>query len=205
MATRATFTSGTFQKLQGDPSTILKTITFHTSYKEVSNRSFVLKKMLTSPKMFGLKHMNFEFPPTLDQKNAPPHSWSEGFPLRPWKKRKTEEGPVFCWWSPVGKLMICGVFFWDWDSNFRKTSEKCSMFFLYPASSPEFDPAVIEQRYALDHSMYPGSQDLTKTSKFWFMQAKTHLKQLLSTKLSLKFLQSKNESQKMEWLGSRRK
>ena len=129
MATRATFTSGTFQKLQGDPSTILKTITFHTSYKEVSNRSFVLKKKtkkLTSPKMFGLKHMNFEFPPTLDQKNAPPRSWSEGFPLRPWKKSGGRT--VFCWWSPVGKLMICGVCFWDWDSKFGKLLKNAPCF-----------------------------------------------------------------------------
>ena len=60
--------------------------------------------------------------------------------------------------------MICGVFFW---TEIQNSENFCKMLhvFLYSASCPELDPAVIEQRYALDHSMYPGCQDLTKTSK----------------------------------------
>ena len=128
MATRATFTCGTFQKLQGDPSTILKTITFHTSYKEVSNRSFVLKKMLTSPKMFGLKHMNFEFPPTLDQKMHLLTLEAKDFLWGPEKKRREER---FLLMKSARKADDLWCIFLDWDSKFGKLLQNAPCFLVF--------------------------------------------------------------------------
>ena len=109
--------------------------------------------MLTSPKMFGLK--TYEFWVSTD-------AWPKKFTSSLLKRRisfealkKKRRKDRFLLMKSGRKADDLWCMFLGLRFKIRKTSEKCSIFFLYPASSPELDPAVIEQRYALDHSMYP--------------------------------------------------
>lgn len=87
-----------------------------------------VEKKLTSPKMFGLKHMNFEFPPTLDQKMHLLTLEAKDFLWGPEKKRREER---FLLMKSARKADDLWCIFLDWDSKFGKLLQNAPCFLVF--------------------------------------------------------------------------